>query len=120
MFELITALIAAQLQLAAANAEIAALEATPPIVEYVEVEVPVYYETVRTEYVEVPTIEYVETGVNYFECGVCGAHVNEWWYVRNDADTDFVEVCEHCYVGVLEELAEKEKGEEHDAVHLDA
>ncbi len=33
----------------------------------------------------------------YIECGMCGAHVTDWWYVRNDADTAFVEVCHDCY-----------------------
>ena len=33
----------------------------------------------------------------WVECGCCGAHVTEWWYVRNMDDTAFVEVCEDCY-----------------------
>ena len=46
---------------------------------------------VITEYVEVPTEE------EWIECGTCGAHVHDWWYVRNMANTEFVEVCQSCY-----------------------
>lgn len=35
--------------------------------------------------------------MQYIECGTCGAHVLEWWYVRNDADTKSVAVCSKCY-----------------------
>ena len=97
MLEIIATLIAAQLHIAglqaqntALMAENAALEAAPPKIEYVTEYVTEYVpvETVRTEYVETPT---------QHECGVCGAHVTEWWQVRNDADTAFVDVCELCY-----------------------
>ena len=39
----------------------------------------------------------VEPEPAYIECGCCGAHVTEWWYVRNMDDTAFVEVCHDCY-----------------------
>jgi hypothetical protein len=32
----------------------------------------------------------------YVECGMCGAHVSEWWYVQDDNHKP-IEVCEHCY-----------------------
>lgn len=35
-------------------------------------------------------------GVCYIECGTCGAHVTEWWPVRNDANTEWVNVCILC------------------------
>lgn len=34
--------------------------------------------------------------VQYAECGTCGAHVSEWWYVQG-ADGSPCEVCEYCY-----------------------
>lgn len=34
--------------------------------------------------------------VQYVDCGTCGAHVSEWWYVQ-DADGSPCEVCEYCY-----------------------
>lgn len=33
------------------------------------------------------------------ECGVCGATIHDYWQVRNDANTAWVEVCELCYLG---------------------
>ena len=36
-------------------------------------------------------------GVYYIECGMCGAHVLEWWYVTG-SDGEPVEVCEYCYL----------------------
>lgn len=33
----------------------------------------------------------------YMDCGTCGAHVSEWWYVQG-ADGTPCEVCEHCYL----------------------
>lgn len=35
--------------------------------------------------------------MQYIDCETCGAHVLEWWYLRNDADTEFVAVCSKCY-----------------------
>lgn len=32
----------------------------------------------------------------YVDCGTCGAHVSEWWYVQG-ADGTPCEVCEYCY-----------------------
>lgn len=32
----------------------------------------------------------------YVECGMCGAHVLEWWHIRNDANTEWVNVCILC------------------------
>lgn len=34
--------------------------------------------------------------VQYVDCGTCGAHVSEWWYVQG-ADGSPCEVCEYCY-----------------------
>lgn len=33
----------------------------------------------------------------YIECGSCGAHVCEYWYVENINDGKPVEVCRYCY-----------------------
>ena len=30
-------------------------------------------------------------------CGTCGAHVTDWWQIRNDANTAFINVCTKCY-----------------------
>lgn len=53
-----------------------------------------------TEYVDRPVYVEVDRTV---ECGTCGAHVLEWWYVRNDEDTAFVEVCSKCYDRICED-----------------
>lgn len=45
----------------------------------------------RTEYVEVPAQD------EYIECGGCGAHVHDWYYIQNMAGTDVVAVCRDCY-----------------------
>lgn len=45
----------------------------------------------QTEYVEVPAED------EYIECGGCGAHVHDWYYIQNMAGTDLVEVCRDCY-----------------------
>lgn len=31
------------------------------------------------------------------ECGMCGAQVLEWWYVKN-VHGDFITVCDNCYM----------------------
>lgn len=41
--------------------------------------------------------------IETIECGACGAHVNQWWYVRDMDDTCNVEVCEYCYQLFIEE-----------------
>lgn len=41
-------------------------------------------------------------GIQSTECGTCGAHVIEWWKVRNDANTTWVNVCERC-IDAMEE-----------------
>jgi len=45
----------------------------------------------QTEYVEVPAED------NYIECGGCGAHVHDWYYIENMQGTDLVAVCANCY-----------------------
>lgn len=35
--------------------------------------------------------------VESVECGACGAHVVNWWYTMNDAQTEWVKVCGKCY-----------------------
>lgn len=37
------------------------------------------------------------------ECGMCGAHVHDWWWTRNADDTEFVPVCQFCYQLIIEE-----------------
>lgn len=54
-----------------------------------------YIETTNTEYVEIPTEETQEDEA--IECGACGAHVHDWYYVRSMDGQDFVEVCNYCY-----------------------
>lgn len=39
--------------------------------------------------------------VAHVECGMCGARVSEWWYVRGE-DGHPVEVCHDCYLLVNE------------------
>lgn len=34
---------------------------------------------------------------HYIECGMCGAHVLERWYITG-SDGELVEVCEYCYL----------------------
>ena len=80
--------------LLAAQLRIAAMSTEPPevVTEYVTeyVEVPYYV----TEYIEVPTVEYVtETA----ECGACGAHIEEWYYVQSQSSGEPIEVCRDCY-----------------------
>lgn len=36
------------------------------------------------------------------ECGSCGAIVHNTWSVRNMDDTAFVDVCEHCYIDIVD------------------
>ena len=38
----------------------------------------------------------------YIECGSCGAHVYEYWYVENINDGTPVEVCCYCYENCIE------------------
>lgn len=45
----------------------------------------------QTEYVEVPSED------EYIECGGCGAHVHDWYYIQNMSGTDVVAVCRDCY-----------------------
>ena len=39
------------------------------------------------------------------ECGSCGAHVYEYWYVENINTGEPVEVCEFCYSNYMENTA---------------
>ena len=41
----------------------------------------------------------------YIECGGCGAHVHDWWYVENANNGKLVEVCEFCYSNYIENTA---------------
>lgn len=40
--------------------------------------------------------EQIKTAPEYIECGTCGAHVSNWWKIRNDANTEWVNVCVLC------------------------
>jgi hypothetical protein len=44
----------------------------------------------------------VEAG-EWKECGMCGAHVHDWWWTRNADNTEFVPVCEFCYQLIIED-----------------
>lgn len=37
------------------------------------------------------------------KCGMCGAHVHDWWKIRNMSDTEFVNVCEYCYLDAMKD-----------------
>lgn len=39
------------------------------------------------------------------ECGSCGAHVSDYWYVENLNSGEPVEVCEFCYNNYIENTA---------------
>lgn len=61
------------------------------------------------EYVEVPTVEYVETETDpaqdeFIECGACGAHVHDWYYVQSMDGQNLVEVCGYCYDTYLDSM----------------
>lgn len=45
----------------------------------------------------------IAKNTSYIECGMCGAHVHDWWKIRNAEDTEFVDVCEYCYLTVMED-----------------
>lgn len=49
----------------------------------------------------------VRENTAYIECGVCGAHVHDWWYIRKNApdDSPLVPVCQFCYQDALAEDA---------------
>ena len=40
-------------------------------------------------------------------CGVCGAHIHDWWYIHKDAsdESPLVSVCRFCYQDALAEDA---------------
>ena len=69
-----------------------ALANQKPQIEYVEVPQVVY----QTEYIEVPAQD------DFVECGACGAHVHNWYYVTSMDGQDLVEVCEYCYQAYLD------------------
>ena len=35
--------------------------------------------------------------IHCHECAVCGAHIIEYWQVRDMADTEWITVCRFCY-----------------------
>ena len=39
--------------------------------------------------------------MDYADCGMCDAHVSEWWYVQG-ADGSPCEVCDYCYLICLD------------------
>ena len=94
MLSIVTALVTAQLKIAALQAQNEMLEARPPevVTEYVTeyVYVPEYVTEYVTETVEVPAPE-------MRDCGTCGAHVSEWYWIRSEASGCPIEVCQYCY-----------------------
>lgn len=40
--------------------------------------------------------------VNIHECGMCGADTVDVYHVSNMANTEIVDVCEHCYLLCME------------------
>lgn len=49
----------------------------------------------------------VRENTAYIECGMCGAHVHDWWYIHKDAsdESPLVSVCQFCYQDALAEDA---------------
>lgn len=49
----------------------------------------------------------VRENTAYIECGVCGAHVHDWWYIHKDNanKSPLVPVCQFCYQDALAEDA---------------
>lgn len=49
----------------------------------------------------------VRENTAYVECGMCGAHVHDWWYIHKDAsdESPLVPVCQFCYQDALAEDA---------------
>lgn len=54
---------------------------------------------ILTEYQHASVAEDSPTAI---ECGSCGAHVYEYWYVENINDGTPVEVCRYCYENYME------------------
>lgn len=85
------------------------VEVEKPVEKIVEIPVEKIVEIPVEKIVEVPVettvIETIETPVQVepetIECGACGAHVTDWWYVRDMQNTEFVEVCSFCYDAVI-------------------
>lgn len=38
----------------------------------------------------------------FTECGMCGAHVIEWWKVPTIDGEGFCDVCRYCYEAIIE------------------
>lgn len=49
----------------------------------------------------------VRENTAYVECGMCGAHVHDWWYIHKDNadESPLVPVCQFCYQDALAEDA---------------
>lgn len=86
--------------LIAAKVQIAALQMTPPEVEYVEVPVYIteYVPYYVTETVEVPTVEkvYIPPEEWTVVCGACGK-VTDWRAYTYGADGSEVPICYDCW-----------------------
>lgn len=98
MLSIITALMTAQIKIAALQAQVEALEAKPPeiVTEYVTEYVYVPYAV--TEYVEVPTVEkvYIPPEEWTVVCGACGK-VTDWRAYTYGADGSEVPICYDCW-----------------------
>lgn len=97
MLSIITAMIAAQMKIAAMQAQIEALEARPPevVTEYVTEYVYVPYAV--TEYVEVPgETVYVPPEEWTVVCGACGK-VTDWRAYTYGVDGSEVPICYDCW-----------------------
>ena len=82
-----------------AKVQIAALEMTPPEVEYVEVPVYIteYVPYYVTEYVEIPgETVYVPPEEWTVECGACGA-ITDWRAYTYGVDGKEVPICYDCW-----------------------
>lgn len=52
-----------------------------------------FFGTIQEPTQEVKTPQPIER----IKCGTCGASVTDWWFTRNDANTEWVAVCGKCY-----------------------
>ena len=101
MLSIITAMIAAQMKMAAMQAQIEALEARPPevVTEYVTEYVYVPYTVTEyvTEYIETPgETVYVLPEEWTVECSECG-EITDWRAYTHGSDGSEVPICYDCW-----------------------
>ena len=99
---LIGAAVAAQLKIASLSAQVAEMDSLRETAELQAMQI-AELESRAPEIVYV-TVEKPVEKAEHRDCGMCGAHVTEWWYVTPDlGDPHPIEVCRDCYELVLDE-----------------